>query len=71
MKRRSIVLWLGVAVILVPFLGVPIKWKEYALVAAGVLIVTVAALPGQRSRGSQETNAAFAESHPTSPTHPL
>lgn len=64
-------MWLGIIVILIPFLGVPIRWKEYALVSVGVLIATVAVIPGKRSHNLASRNSgSYAESQPTDSSRP-
>jgi|GEM_PF-6080628 len=55
------VFWLGAGVVAVPFLGVPIQWKEYALIAIGVLIVLLSAPFGKRPRRTDERSAAYVE----------
>lgn len=41
MTRESFILILGAIVAATPFLGIPGSWKQYILVASGVLIVIV------------------------------
>lgn len=41
MTRESFILTLGAIVLVTPFLGIPGSWKQYILVASGVLIVIV------------------------------
>ena len=60
MKRRTIIAWLGFLVILTTFLGVPIQWKEYALIILGVLIMIVA-LSGGRRKSENRSNASYVE----------
>jgi TRAP-type C4-dicarboxylate transport system permease small subunit len=62
MKRKTIIAWLGFFVIVVPFLGVPIAWKEYTLIAIGVLIVLIS-LAGTRRRVAETSrDSAYVES---------
>lgn len=39
MSRESLVLLLGVIILAIPFAGIPLVWKQYILVAAGILLV--------------------------------
>jgi len=62
MKRKTIIAWLGFFVIVVPFLGVPIEWKEYALIAIGVLIVLISLAGSRRRAVSNSHDSAYVES---------
>ena len=62
MKKRTIVFWLGIIVIITPFLGVPIKWKEYGLIVIGVLIVMLSLSFSRRGRHQPlRTDNAYVE----------
>lgn len=41
MSRESLVLLLGFIVLLIPFSGFPLSWKQYALVAVGILLIFI------------------------------
>jgi hypothetical protein len=66
MKRRTLIAWFGFLVIVVPFLGVPIQWKEYALIALGVSIIIVSISgPRKRIERSESGSPAFIENQVT------
>ena len=41
MSKETIVFISGILLIIVPFLGVPLMWREYAVAALGVLLTFV------------------------------
>ena len=41
MSRESIVFVLGIALLIVPHLGIPPVWKTYGIAGAGVILVLV------------------------------
>lgn len=41
MNKETLVFALGILLTLVPFLGIPEAWKQYAVAAAGVLLVLI------------------------------
>lgn len=62
MKKRTIVFWLGILVIITPFLGVPIQWKEYGLIVIGVLIVLLSLSFSRRGKNQfLRTDNAYVE----------
>ncbi len=61
--RRKITFWLGVIIILVPFLGVPIAWKEYALIVIGVFIAALSLGVQKKSEVRKEADT-FVEHYP-------
>lgn len=64
MKRRTIIAWLGFLVIVVPFMGVPIQWKEYALIVLGVLVIVVSLAHG-RKRITEKSDSTYVENKNT------
>jgi heme/copper-type cytochrome/quinol oxidase subunit 4 len=41
MSKETIVFCVGIILTLVPFLGIPEAWKQYAVAAAGALLILV------------------------------
>ncbi len=41
MSKETIVFISGILLIIVPFLGVPLKWREYVIAALGVLLTFI------------------------------
>ncbi len=41
MSKETLVFFAGIVLTLVPFLGVPEKWKQYAIVSLGVILILV------------------------------
>ena len=71
MSRESLVLLLGLVVLFVPSLGVPELWKEYVLLATGVLLLILGYLLRRSAymrkidRGNGESGTdSFVESRP-------
>lgn len=60
MSQRQIIILIGVIIMVLPFLGFPIFWKQMMLLAIGLFIVVSAF----RISGSHEAHAdTFSESH--------
>ncbi len=71
-SRESLVFLLGVIIFVIPLIGVPPLWKEYALIAIGVLLVALgfslrrSAYYRRIDRGNGELgNDSFVESQPS------
>lgn len=41
MSKETVVFFLGILLIVLPFLGVPEKWKTYAVISFGVVLILV------------------------------
>ncbi len=41
MSKETIVFISGVLLIIVPFLGIPLQWREYVIAALGVLLIFI------------------------------
>ena len=72
MSRESIVLFLGLVVLSVPTLGIPEDWKQYILMASGVLLIIFGYLLRRSAyyrhidKGNGELGTdSFVESRPT------
>ena len=71
MSRESLVFLLGVVVFLLPIVGVPPLWKEYALSVVGALLIVIgfslrrSAYHRKIDRGNGEKRTdSFVESQP-------
>jgi hypothetical protein len=41
MSRQTAVFFIGIGLTLIPFLGVPLVWREYAIVFIGIVLILV------------------------------
>jgi len=61
MKKRTVVFWLAILVILTPYLGVPIQYKEYALIIIGVFIALLSIPLNRGHKDRRSSDIAFKE----------
>ena len=72
MSRESIIFLIGILVFFMPYLGIPILWKTYFYVGAGLLLMVFgytlrrrAYLRGLETNEGERTADSFVESHYT------
>ena len=58
MGKNKTIFWFGIAVLLVPFLGVPVLWKEYLLIILGVSLCGVSITRAKNDHVPIDTNTS-------------
>ncbi len=65
MKKRTIIVILGLWIALLPFLGLPGSWKKFILIVSGLAIAGVAGIRRKKfvqASGSSMPNQSFGQS---------